>query len=334
VLDFGISKLLNSATLAQTAGSQVLGSPLYMSPEQWRSARDVDARTDIWSLGVVLFELLTGRVPFDGESLPTLCMQISNTQPAPPSKYVPEIAPALDAVVLACLEKDAVHRPENVGALVRALEPFATARAMTSSQRIVRLQPTGEIPPSSPRLGAERTPTEIADTVAIHSRTVAPAAPSPGTTGPEASFASLPPVRWTRVLPLLGVAGVLIAFGITRAVSLAQPVAAAAASPSFAAVTPPPLATTPSSSAPPLTEPSATAEPSSAPPPPPAPTASSAPPPPPAPTASSAPLASSRPRPLPRNTPAPSVIASAAPPLPPVSVAPSATTHLLGASRR
>src|SRR6185503_1266237 len=86
VLDFGISKI---APLAQSmsdagrasGGKTTVGSPLYMSPEQMQSAHDVDHRADIWALGVILFELLTTEVPFDGESLPEVCIKVATRAP-------------------------------------------------------------------------------------------------------------------------------------------------------------------------------------------------------------------------------------------------------------
>jgi serine/threonine protein kinase len=97
VLDFGISKMAHEATgLTKTA--VVMGSANYMSPEQIRSAKSADARSDIWSLGITLHELVTGHVPFDGESFLDVCVAIAR-DPAPTVAI-----PGLDAVILGCLE--------------------------------------------------------------------------------------------------------------------------------------------------------------------------------------------------------------------------------------
>jgi serine/threonine-protein kinase len=132
VLDFGISKMTSvggsGPAVAMTRTSTMMGTPLYMSPEQMDSSRNVDARTDIWALGVVLFELLTGRAPFHGSTLPEVCLKIT-TQPPPPLRTVRPDAPAqLEAVILKCLKKDRTHRWSSVADLCAALAPFAPDR--------------------------------------------------------------------------------------------------------------------------------------------------------------------------------------------------------------
>ena len=132
VIDFGVSKVTaDQATLdaSVTTTSAVVGSPLYMSPEQLRAARDVDARTDIWSLGVTLYELLTGQGPFRWSTLPELCAAILKDDPRPLRELRPDVPEALEAVVMACLARESSLRPEAASELVRALRPFSAASA-------------------------------------------------------------------------------------------------------------------------------------------------------------------------------------------------------------
>ncbi|WP_437594846.1 protein kinase domain-containing protein [Sorangium sp. So ce1000] len=137
VLDFGISKVATGGADPRITDTKaIMGSPLYMSPEQLKSSRDVDARTDIWSLGVILFELLTGAPPFDGATMPQLCVAIMQGIPSPLATFRSDVPPALEAVVLRCLEKLPEHRFRHVGELAEALAPFATGRARLSIDRI------------------------------------------------------------------------------------------------------------------------------------------------------------------------------------------------------
>jgi eukaryotic-like serine/threonine-protein kinase len=125
VLDFGISKTLDRE-LQLTSSQAMLGTPAYMSPEQLRASRDVDTRTDLWSLGVVMFELLTGAQPFDAPTFGELVIQVV-TQPAPP---VPGNIPrGLGAAISRCLQRDAAARFQTVGELAAAIAPFASNRA-------------------------------------------------------------------------------------------------------------------------------------------------------------------------------------------------------------
>ncbi|WP_437805520.1 serine/threonine-protein kinase [Sorangium sp. So ce1078] len=137
VLDFGISKVATGGSDPRITDTKaVMGSPLYMSPEQLKSSRDVDARTDIWSLGVILFELLAGAPPFDGATMPQLCVAIMQGIPRPLASFRPDVPPALEAVILRCLEKLPERRFRDVGALAEALAPFVTGRARFSVDRI------------------------------------------------------------------------------------------------------------------------------------------------------------------------------------------------------
>ena len=141
VLDFGISKASGSGTTEQnlTATSTIMGSPLYMSPEQLRSSKNVDARTDVWALGVILYELLVGRPPFEAENVTGLCAKIAADAPAPLREIDPSVPPALEAVVMRCLEKNVDRRFASVAELAAALRPFASAEGKTAIERIARI---------------------------------------------------------------------------------------------------------------------------------------------------------------------------------------------------
>ena len=121
VLDFGISKspIISAMQLTQT--QSLLGTPAYMSPEQMRSARNVDARTDIWSLGTVLYELLEGRRPFEAESFSEMCVKVAVDPPGPMVNAPPE----LQQVVLRCLAKSPEHRYGSMAELAAELVTFS-----------------------------------------------------------------------------------------------------------------------------------------------------------------------------------------------------------------
>ncbi len=143
MLDFGISKvrdLSHTATDARMTGTKaVFGSPMYMSPEQMLSARDVDPRTDIWALGTILYELLAGKSPFEGETLPEVFAKISTLAPPPIRNFRPDVPLGVESVILKCLEKDRTKRYLNVAELAIALAPFAPKRARASVERVSRV---------------------------------------------------------------------------------------------------------------------------------------------------------------------------------------------------
>ena len=122
VLDFGIAKAMFETL--QLTHQSAMGSPGYMSPEQIRSARDVDVRTDIWALGVTLYQLLSARMPFPGSTTTEIAIKVAHDPPAPL-----EVDPVLRAVVWKCLEKQPEQRYATIGELMSALAPFGGTAA-------------------------------------------------------------------------------------------------------------------------------------------------------------------------------------------------------------
>lgn len=173
VMDFGISKLVGTqvgadiaearTNLGITAPRSLLGSPQYMSPEQLRDSSAVDHRSDIWSMGVVLYELLSGgKVPFDAPSLPALCLLILDRDPVSLRRYRGDVPPGLEDVVFETLAKDAAERPQTVGELALLLAPYAPESARTSVARInaTCLRTSASRGPTPPPLVVTRRPSK------------------------------------------------------------------------------------------------------------------------------------------------------------------------------
>ena len=137
VLDFGISKpAAADADVSLTRTSTVLGSPAYMSPEQMLRARDVDGRTDIWACGVVLYEALTGTLPFDGLTVPEVCAKIAALPHAPIDQVRLDVPRGLSLVLDKALAKSTTDRFQSVRDLAVALAPYGLPESGLSVRRI------------------------------------------------------------------------------------------------------------------------------------------------------------------------------------------------------
>lgn len=142
VLDFGISKAASEAvtTAARLTGTAVImGSPLYMSPEQLRSSRDVDARTDVWSLGIILFELVTGQPPFMGESVTEIIANIMTEEAPPLSSLRSDVPAGLQDVLSRTLARKRDQRFGSVAELSQELARFGTDSARASAEVVRRV---------------------------------------------------------------------------------------------------------------------------------------------------------------------------------------------------
>jgi len=141
VLDFGISKAASEDGIPDprlTETQAVFGSPTYMSPEQIRSSKNVDARSDVWSLGVALFELLTMKLPFVADNVAGLLASVVADAPFPLAQFA-EVPAELEAIVFACLEKDPARRIGSAAELAVRLAPFATPEGAALASRIDRV---------------------------------------------------------------------------------------------------------------------------------------------------------------------------------------------------
>ena len=273
VLDFGIAKIQNSphspGVTSSTKTGAVLGTPFYMSPEQARGLRNVDHRTDVWSLGVIAFKCVTGRLPFDGESVGDLLVKIC-TAPVPiPSHVVPGLPQAFDTWFMRALEREPERRFSNVTELSEHLvfaaglsgrgttptpgmgAPMSATIAASSSMN--PSGPGGTPPPGQRASSSDNDPRRGTDPNGYGSHTPHPAGM---TAAPFTSSQPVPvaPSKWKWVVGSAAVGLALAAVGTGAVVAVKRHDAAAAnsvgigvtQSPTlFGQASPPPSAATP-----------------------------------------------------------------------------------------
>ncbi|MBA3819337.1 MAG: serine/threonine protein kinase, partial [Deltaproteobacteria bacterium] len=196
VLDFGLAKVFAESSAVKTAVGVLLGTPQYMSPEACESKRDIDHRTDVYALGILLFQMLTGRLPFDGESMgEVLVKQVTQLPPAPRG-FNPAIPPSVEQILLRCLAKAPEARFQTMAVLREALldpegylrksPPIAPARSVAPgeanvdaraviqhAEAVQKAKLAGLPPPAAPRGGIDQTrqaPTMLGTTLSPAAR--------------------------------------------------------------------------------------------------------------------------------------------------------------------
>jgi eukaryotic-like serine/threonine-protein kinase len=251
VLDFGLAKALgNGDATFQTRSNASVGTYKYMSPEQARSARKVDARTDVWSLGVVLYELLAGRAPFEGEGDLCTLFAVATQAPPPLLERRPDLPAPLAAVVERALCKDVQGRFQTMRELFDALAPFCPTYVASSAPRSTPSSPLSAAASPSSSRASEGSPLPLSSRRGAAARVSAPGwggaaarVSAPGWGAPKAGGRSFGSLRTPVSLALIAAAAslaVLAGFSAglwpARPSAPAEPHPSPAASPSASAI--------------------------------------------------------------------------------------------------
>lgn len=190
LIDFGTAKLMNAAAAPGVGGeltaTAMFGLSPYSSPEMIRKAKTADGRTDVWSLGAILYELITGRAPFRGEAA-MLMLQITREEPPPPSQIAPHLPRDIDQVIAWALAKDVDARFKNVYAFAHALRPFAPPEGQLLVDRIGQITEAAKRKPKPVSLPPPAAPPPRGSQPAPPMPSVRPPGPMSGRV-PEESF--------------------------------------------------------------------------------------------------------------------------------------------------
>ncbi len=234
VLDFGIAKsILNDSNLFRmTVSGEIKGTPAFMAPEQLESPSHIGTSTDLWALGAILCELVTGELPFTATTIPGLCAKILKEPPVRPSRLRSGLPPEIDTIVLRCLEKDPAARYASIAELAEALAPLA---AEGSKERVSRVRS------ALTRIAGVSEP---ADEIPIETELpeiIAPAVREPTVVTPRRARL---PVRG------LAAAGVAIGCVVAAIVALSWGRATAQSAPAGGTIGAPPVSALPAAAAP------------------------------------------------------------------------------------
>jgi serine/threonine-protein kinase len=211
VLDFGISKLLEPTDeVDRTTGDNVMGSPPYMSPEQLLTPTMVDRRTDIWALGTIAFELLTGQALFTGATFAEISSRILQFEPARLAERAPELTPELVAVIQRCLAREPGQRFADIQSWANALAPFGSEHAQAVQRLIAALSTT-----APPRASESAPPDGLRSAAGATATATAPASASVRDTGTLTAAASRAPTRPAGANRLVILVGLTIGVGVT-----------------------------------------------------------------------------------------------------------------------